>query len=92
MLLYICERVNACSQQPIICMDAVCSVTPSRVSQESFVRGVHLEQLCHTCFHVPVDYRAAALVSLSLFVCVRCSLVINFVLFLFVPVFLHPLF
>lgn len=27
--------------------------------QEPFVRDVHLEQLCHTCFHVLLDYRAA---------------------------------
>lgn len=35
------------------------SPTPMPSWQESFVRGVHLEQLCHTCFHVLLDYRAA---------------------------------
>lgn len=33
--------------------------TPTPLWKESFVRGVHLEQLCHTCFHVLLDYRAA---------------------------------
>ncbi len=36
--------------------------------------------------------RPAALKHSSLFVCVQCTLVINFVLLLFVPVFLRPLF
>lgn len=35
------------------------SPPPPPLWQESFVRGVHLEQLCHTCFHVLLDYRAA---------------------------------
>ena len=74
--------------------------------QESFVEGVHLEQLCHTCFHVLLDYRAAGpgfeaalpppLPSSSLpsppFVSVQFTLVINFVLLLFVPVTRSPLF
>lgn len=74
-----------------------CSPTSTWRRQRSFVRGVHLEQLCHTCFHVLLDYRAAdsgfkATPPFSPFVSVLCTLVINFVLLLFVPVTRSPLF
>lgn len=55
-----------------------CSPTSTWWRQGSFVRGVHLEQLCHTCFHVLLDYRAAgsgfkAPPSLSLCLCAMHS-------------------
>lgn len=52
-------RLSWLPEFPPPCVPPSPPLFPSRWL-ESFVRGVHLEQLCHTCFHVLLDYRAAS--------------------------------